>query len=223
VNADAIAGHNGIIANPNCSTIQAVVALAPLHRKYGIRRVVYSTYQAVSGAGLGGCRDLEQGAKGEPPTKFPHPIYGNLIPHIDVFDEAGNTKEEIKMVKETQKILGDPSIRVTATTVRVPVLSGHSESINIEFEKPYDLAELKALLARSPGIVVIDDPENNSYPMPLLLAGRDEVFVGRIRRDDTLESGLNIWVVADNLRKGAATNTIQIAQAWMAMQNKNEG
>jgi aspartate-semialdehyde dehydrogenase len=218
VNPQDIEKNRGIIANPNCSTIQAVVALKPLHDLYGIKRVVYSTYQAVSGAGLGGYRDLENGINGDAPHKFPHPIFGNVIPHIDVFDESGYTKEEIKMARETQKILGDDSIRVTATTVRVPVFNGHSESINIEFNKPYDLDELKAALRSAPGVVVIDDPMKNEYPMPLSLAGRDEVFVGRIRRDDTVESGLNIWVVADNLRKGAATNAVQIAQEWIRMQ-----
>jgi len=218
VNPKDIKKSHGIIANPNCSTIQAVVALKPLHDLYKIKRVVYSTYQAVSGAGLGGYRDLESGISGDKPKKFPHPIFGNVIPHIDVFDESGYTKEEIKMVKETQKILGDSTIRVTATTVRVPVFHGHSESINIEFEKPYDLDELKAALRSAPGLVVVDNPSKNEYPMPLSLAGRDEVFVGRIRRDDTVDSGLNIWVVADNLRKGAATNAVQIAEEFIRMQ-----
>ena len=218
VNPQDIAWNKGIIANPNCSTIQAVVALKPLHDKYKIKRVIYSTYQAVSGAGLGGYRDLENGLAGDPPKKFPYPIFGNVIPHIDVFEESGYTKEEIKMVKETQKILGDNGIKVTATTVRVPVYHGHSESINIEFEKPYDLQELKQELRAAKGIVVIDDTAKNEYPMPLMLAGRDEVFVGRIRRDDTVDNGLNIWVVADNLRKGAATNAVQIAQEFMRMQ-----
>jgi aspartate-semialdehyde dehydrogenase len=218
VNPGDISKSHGIIANPNCSTIQAVVALKPLHDLYGIKRVVYSTYQAVSGAGMGGYRDLEDGINGDAPKKFPYPIFGNVIPHIDVFDDSGYTKEEIKMIKETQKILGDASIRVTATTARVPVYHGHSESINIEFEKPYDLAELKAALKAAPGIIVMDDVSINEYPMPLPLTGRDEVFVGRIRRDDTVESGLNIWVVADNLRKGAATNAVQIAQEYIRMQ-----
>ncbi|MEI6101422.1 MAG: aspartate-semialdehyde dehydrogenase [Eubacteriales bacterium] len=169
VNPQDISWNHGIIANPNCSTIQAVVALAPLHEKYKIKRVVYSTYQAVSGAGVGGWRDLENGVAGDPPKKFPYPIFGNVIPHIDVFEESGYTKEEIKMVKETQKILGDKSIRVTATTVRVPVFSGHSESINLEFEKPYDLAELKEDLRNAKGVIVIDDPSKNEYPMPLSL------------------------------------------------------
>jgi aspartate-semialdehyde dehydrogenase len=219
VNPEDIKKSHGIIANPNCSTIQAVVALKPLHDLYGIKRVVYSTYQAVSGAGMGGYSDLENGISGDYPKKFPHPIFGNVLPHIDVFTDSGYTKEEIKMVKETQKILGDDSIRVTATTARVPVFHGHSESINIEFKKPYDLDDLKAALKSAPGVVVIDDPAKNEYPMPLPLTGRDEVFVGRIRRDDTVESGLNIWVVADNLRKGAATNAVQIAQEYIRMQD----
>lgn len=220
VNPEDIDWNKGIIANPNCSTIQAMVALKPLHDLYRIKRVIYSTYQAVSGAGLGGYQDLENGIKGEAPKKFPHPIFGNCLPHIDVFLDNGYTKEEMKMVNETHKILHDPSIKVTATTVRVPVYYGHSESINLEFEKPYDLAELKAALAKAPGIVVQDDPQNNVYPMAITAADTDPVYVGRIRRDDTVESGLNIWVVADNIRKGAATNAVQIAEEWIRRQNQ---
>ncbi len=220
VNPEDIDWNKGIIANPNCSTIQAMVALKPLHDLYKIKRVIYSTYQAVSGAGLGGYQDLENGIKGEAPKKFPHPIFGNCLPHIDVFLDNGYTKEEMKMVNETHKILHDPSIKVTATTVRVPVYYGHSESINLEFEKPYDLAELKAALAKAPGIVVQDDPQNNVYPMAITAADTDLVYVGRIRRDDTVESGLNIWVVADNIRKGAATNAVQIAEEWIRRQNQ---
>ncbi|MBQ9942164.1 MAG: aspartate-semialdehyde dehydrogenase [Christensenellaceae bacterium] len=216
VNPEDIDWNKGIIANPNCSTIQAMVALKPLHDLYKIKRVIYSTYQAVAGAGVGGYQDLENGVKGIAPKKFPHPIFGNCLPHIDSFLDNGYTKEEIKMVNETKKILHDDSIRVTATTVRVPVYYGHSESINLEFEKPYDLDELKAALAAAPGLVVQDDPQNNVYPMPLLTADTDPVYVGRIRRDDTVESGLNIWVVADNIRKGAATNAVQIAEAIIA-------
>lgn len=211
------ATKKNIIANPNCSTIQAMVALKPLDDKYGIKRVVYSTYQAVSGAGMGGWMDLENGLKGEAPQKFPYPIAGNCLPHIDVFTESGYTKEEIKMVNETRKILGNPDMRVTATTVRVPVFNSHSESINLEFEKPFDLAELKQVLADAPGIVVQDDPANNVYPMAITATGHDEVYVGRIRRDDSVENGLNIWVVADNIRKGAASNAVQIAQKLMEM------
>lgn len=212
VNPQDIHKHKGIIANPNCSTIQAVVVLKPLHDKYIIKRIVYSTYQAVSGAGMQGCRDLENGMKGEPPVKFPHPIAGNILPHIDVFEENGYTKEEMKMVNETRKIVGDQNLRITATAARVPVFNGHSESINIEFEKEFDLEELKEVLANSPGIVVEDDILNSIYPMPVHSSGKDEVFVGRIRRDESVQSGINLWVVADNIRKGAATNAVQIAQ-----------
>lgn len=211
VNPEDIDRHNGIIANPNCSTIQAVVALKPLV-KYGIKRIVYSTYQAVSGAGMGGYADLAGGLKGEPPTKFQHPIAGNCLPHIDVFLDNGYTKEEIKMVNETRKILGDYNLKITATTVRVPVFHGHSESINVEFEKSFDLDELKSALAAGEGLVLMDDPKNNVYPTPLFAEDKDEVFVGRVRRDESVQSGINMWVVADNIRKGAATNTIQIAQ-----------
>lgn len=217
VNAHDISWHNGIIANPNCSTIQAVVALAPLHKKFGIKRIIYSTYQAVSGAGVGGYSDLENGIKGEAPQKFPKPIFGNLIPHIDVFLDNGYTKEEQKMIFETKKILGDESLKITATTVRVPVFYGHSESINIEFNSPATREEVVKTLAEAEGVIVMDDPANGVYPTPLELADRDEVFVGRIRIDDTVESGVNIWVVADNIRKGAATNAVQIAERIIAM------
>jgi len=206
----------GIIANPNCSTIQAVVALKPLLDKYGIKRIVYSTYQAVSGAGLAGYTDLQEGLQGKAPQKFPHPIAGNCIPHIDVFTESGYTKEELKMVEETRKILGVPDLRVTATTVRVPVFDSHSESINVELEKPFELEEVVALMQSAPGIIVQNDSANNEYPMAITAAGRDEVFVGRIRRDFSVDNGLNLWVVADNIRKGAALNTIQIAECMLA-------
>jgi len=212
VNPEAILNHKGIIANPNCSTIQAVVVLKPLHDAYRIRRIIYSTYQAVSGAGMGGFNDLKRGIEGEPPLKFPYPIFGNCLPHIDVFTDNGYTKEELKMVNETKKILNDYSLKITATTVRVPVFHGHSESINVEFEKGFDIDELKELLARSEGIVVVDDPANNKYPIPISAEDKDEVFVGRIRRDFSIENGVNLWVVADNIRKGAATNAVQIAQ-----------
>ncbi len=220
VNPHDISWHKGIIANPNCSTIQAVVALKPLDDKYKIKRVVYSTYQAVSGAGMKGYTDLEDGLKGEAPKKFPHPIAGNCLPHIDVFLPNGYTKEEEKMVNETRKILGNQSLRVTATTVRVPVFHGHSESINVEFEKQFELNELKETLRNAPGLIVQDDPQNNVYPMPINAAGKDETFVGRIRRDESVESGVNLWVVADNIRKGAATNAVQIAQELIKMWNK---
>ena len=221
VNPDDILKHKGIIANPNCSTIQAMVALKPLHDKYKIKRVVYSTYQAVSGAGMAGWQDLEEGLKGEAPKKFPHPIANNCLPHIDVFLPNGYTKEEMKMVNETRKILGDDSIRITATTVRVPVFNSHSESINLEFEKQFDLDELKKVLAEAPGIVVQDDPENNVYPLAASATGTNETYVGRIRRDESVESGVNIWVVADNIRKGAAANAVQIAEKLISYWENN--
>lgn len=216
VNPEKIKEHKGIIANPNCSTIQAVVAIKPLYDHYGIKRIVYSTYQAVSGAGRGGWDDLENGMKGEAPKKFVYPIAGNCIPHIDVFMPNGYTKEEMKMIQETRKILGDDSLKITATTVRVPVFNGHSESINIEFEKDFDIEELKDILKNSPGIVVEDDVANNVYPMPIHAAGHDETFVGRIRRDESVDSGVNLWVVADNIRKGAASNAVQIARQFIS-------
>ena len=212
VNPQDVRMHNGIIANPNCSTIQAVVALKPLHDAYEIERVVYSTYQSVSGAKKGGCDELTNSLAGKPPKIMPHPIAGNCIPHIDKFMDNGYTKEEIKMIEETRKIMHLPGLRVTATTVRVPVYYGHSESINVEFRKSFDLDELRNILENSPGVTVQDDPVNNVYPLPRECAGKDDTFVGRIRRDDSLKSGLNMWVVSDNLRKGAATNTVQIAR-----------
>ncbi len=217
VNPEDILKHKGIIANPNCSTIQAMVALKPLYDAYGIERVVYSTYQAVSGAGRGGWDDLENGMKGEAPKKFPYPIVGNCIPHIDVFLENGYTKEEMKMVNETRKILGDDSLRITATTVRVPVFNGHSESINVELKKPFVLEELVEVLRKAPGIVIEDDTKNNVYPMAIHATGRDETFVGRIRRDESVENGVNLWVVADNIRKGAASNAVQIAKKYIEL------
>ena len=212
VNPDAAFTHKGIIANPNCSTIQAVVALKPLHDAFKIKRIVYSTYQAVSGAGRQGIDDLHDGLSGVAPKKFPYPIAGNIIPHIDVFDSDGYTKEELKMINETRKILGDDSLRITATTARVPVFYGHSESINIEFYNPVTRTEAIDVLSRAPGVIVRDDVQNNVYPMPIEAEGRDEVFVGRIREDKSVENGLNIWVVADNIRKGAASNAVQIAE-----------
>jgi aspartate-semialdehyde dehydrogenase len=220
VNPHDIAWNNGIIANPNCSTIQAVVALKPLHDKYKIKRIVYTTFQAVSGAGMKGYKDLENGLKGESPQKFPHPIAGNVLPHIDVFLENGYTKEEEKMINETRKILGDQSLKITATTARVPVFNGHSESINVEFEKQFDLNELREVLKNAPGIIVQDDPANNVYPLALNSSGKDETFVGRIRRDESVEKGVNLWVVADNIRKGAATNAVQIAQEIIKLWNQ---
>lgn len=221
VNPDDILKHKGIIANPNCSTIQAMVALKPLHDKYKIKRIVYSTYQAVSGAGLAGWQDLENGLKGEEPKKFPHAIANNCLPHIDVFLPNGYTKEEMKMVNETIKILGDDSLKITATTVRVPVFNSHSESINLEFEKQFDLDELKDVLKNAPGIVVQDDPENNVYPLAANATGTNETYVGRIRRDESVESGVNLWVVADNIRKGAAANAVQIAQKLISYWENN--
>ncbi len=212
VNPQDIAKNHGIIANPNCSTIQAVVALNPLHKAFGIKRIVYSTYQAVSGAGLGGYNDLKNGVNGEAPKKFPLPIFGNVIPHIDVFLDNGYTKEEEKMIKETRKIIGDDSLKITATTVRVPVYYGHSESINVEFKSPVTLEKVRNALLNAPGVVVMDDTLKGVYPTPRELENRDEVFVGRIRLDDSVSSGVNLWVVADNIRKGAATNAVQILE-----------
>ena len=213
VNPEAISRHKGIISNPNCSTIQAVVALKPLYDKYGIKRIIYSTYQSVSGTGLKGIMDLKNGLAGSNETAaYPHPIAGNCLPHIDSFLENGYTKEEVKMINETRKILGDETIAITATTVRVPVFSAHSESINIELSKPFEVGDVKKLLASSPGIILEDDPANNVYPLARNAEGKDEVFVGRIRRDFSVENGLNLWVVADNIRKGAATNAVQIAE-----------
>lgn len=212
VNPEKIAENHGIIANPNCSTIQAVVPLKPLHDAYKIKRIVYSTYQAVSGAGVKGITDLENGSKGLEPIKFPHPIYNNCLPHIDVFLDDGYSKEEHKMINETRKILDCPDLKITATTVRVPVKNCHSESINIEFENEFDLQDVFKLLQTSPGIVLVDDVSNNQYPLATDADGHDKVFVGRIRRDYSVPNGLNIWVVADNLRKGAASNAIQIME-----------
>lgn len=214
VNPEDIKKHNGIIANPNCSTIQAVVALKPLYEYYGIKRIIYTTFQAVSGAGMAGWTDLEETMKGNEPKKFPYPIFNNCLPHIDVFLDNGYTKEEIKMVEETRKILHDNTLKVTATTVRVPVFNSHSESINVELEKPFELSELVSNLANAQGIIVQDDVQNNVYPLATDATGHDEVFVGRIRRDESIENGVNLWVVADNIRKGAASNAVQIAE-WI--------
>lgn len=212
VNPQAAFEHHGIIANPNCSTIQAVVALKPLHDKFKIKRIVYSTYQAVSGAGRQGYDDLHDGVNGAAPKKFPHPIAFNILPHIDVFTESGYTKEELKMIDETRKILGDDSLKITATTARVPVYYGHSESINIEFYNPVTREAALDALRSAKGVVVRDDVANNVYPMPIEAEGHDEVYVGRVREDHSVENGLNIWVVADNIRKGAASNAVQIAE-----------
>ena len=211
-NADDISWHKNIIANPNCSTIQAMVVLKPLHKAFKIKRVIYSTYQAVSGAGVKGFNDLKNGIEGIAPQKFPQPIFGNCLPHIDVFMDNGYTKEEDKMIFETKKILNDQDIKVTATCVRVPVYFGHSESINLEFEKPCTVEQVKEVLKNAEGVVLQDDIASALYPTPLSAENKDEVFVGRIRKDDTVESGINLWCVADNIRKGAATNAVQIAQ-----------
>lgn len=212
VNSEDLKRHKGIIANPNCSTIQAVVALKPLHDRYRIKRIVFSTYQAVSGSGVKGINDLEKGLSGKPNSFYPHPIANNCLPHIDSFEENGYTKEEIKMINETRKILHDESIKITATTVRVPVFYSHSESVNIEFYKDFNIEELKSILKNSPSIIVLDDPSKNTYPLAIEASGKDEVFIGRIRKDDSVNHGINVWIVADNIRKGAATNAVQIAE-----------
>ncbi|MFN5421800.1 MAG: aspartate-semialdehyde dehydrogenase [bacterium] len=213
INADALTADDKIIANPNCSTIQMVVALNPLHLRYKIKRIVVSTYQSVTGTGVKAVNQLmneRKGIKGEMAYKYPIDL--NVIPQIDVFLDNGYTKEEMKMVKETTKIMRDENIKVTATTVRIPVMGGHSESVNIEFENEYDMNEVKSLLAAAPGVVVVDDLPNQQYPMPMDAHEKDEVFVGRLRRDETQPKTLNMWIVSDNLRKGAATNAIQIAE-----------
>ncbi|MDF2186869.1 aspartate-semialdehyde dehydrogenase [Paraflavitalea sp. CAU 1676] len=219
VNADALGKDDKIIANPNCSTIQMVVALNPLHKKYKIKRIVVSTYQSVTGTGkkavdqmFGERSKAEKGSNNEYPMAYKYPIDLNVIPQIDVFLDNGYTKEEMKMVNETKKIMRDDSIRVTATTVRIPVVGGHSESVNVEFADDYKLDEVSTLLSQSPGVVVVDDPATQQYPMPKDAHDRDEVFVGRLRRDETQANTLNMWVVSDNLRKGAATNAVQIAE-----------
>jgi aspartate-semialdehyde dehydrogenase len=218
VNADALTPTDKIIANPNCSTIQMVLVLSPLHKAYNIKRVVVSTYQSVTGTGVKAVQQLENernGVAGEMAYRFP--IDKNAIPQIDVFMDNGYTKEEMKMVNETKKILRDESVQVTATCVRIPVMGGHSESVNIEFEKPFNEADVKNMLAQTSGITVKDNPANFEYPMPLIDAdGKDDVFVGRIRRDETQPNALNLWIVADNLRKGAATNAVQIAEYLVA-------
>jgi aspartate-semialdehyde dehydrogenase len=219
INADVLTKDDLIIANPNCSTIQMVVALNPLHKRYGINRIVVSTYQSVTGTGVkavdqlhGERRKQVAGQASDYPMAYKYPIDLNVIPQIDVFLDNGYTKEEMKMVKETCKILRDDSIRVTATTVRIPVMGGHSESVNVEFENDFTLEEVRSILSSAPGVVVVDDPANQQYPMPMDAHERDEVFVGRIRRDESQPNTLNCWIVSDNLRKGAATNAIQIAE-----------
>jgi len=212
VNMEDAYKNNGIIANPNCSTIQAMLPLKALDDKYKIKRVVYSTYQAVSGAGKAALDDLENCDGSKPLKKFPHPIYNNCLPQIDVFADDGYTKEELKMINETRKILHEPNLRVTATTVRVPVSNSHSESINVELENNFELPELVETLNNFTNLIVVDNPEKGEYPMAINATGHDEVFVGRIRRDNSVESGVNLWVVADNIRKGAASNAVQIME-----------
>ena len=211
-NPEALKNHGGIIANPNCSTIQVMPILKVLQDKYGLKRVIYSTYQAVAGAGKKGLDDLENNLQGKPSTNFPHQIAFNALPHIDVFLENGYTKEEEKMINETRKILSLPDLKVTATCVRIPVKFGHGVSVNVELEKPFELEDVIKAFEEKEGVIVQNDGKNKVYPMPITAQDTDEVYVGRIRRDDTVDNGLNLWVVADNIRKGAATNTIQIAE-----------
>ncbi|MBY8962951.1 aspartate-semialdehyde dehydrogenase [Flavobacterium sp. D11R37] len=217
INAHELTKNDKIIANPNCSTIQMVLALNPLHKKYNIKRVVVSTYQSVTGTGLKAVQQLENEYKGiQGEMAYKYPIHRNAIPHIDVFEDNGYTKEEMKMTRETKKIMGDDSIKVTATTVRIPTVGGHSEAVNIEFSNDFDLTEVRRLLSETPGITVQDNTDTFTYPMPLYAEGKDDVFVGRIRRDESQPNTLNMWIVADNLRKGAATNAVQIAEYLVA-------
>jgi aspartate-semialdehyde dehydrogenase len=220
INANTLTPEDKIIANPNCSTIQMVVVLNPLHKKYGVKRVVVSTYQSVTGTGKAAVDQLfaERSGDHSNPKVYPHPIDLNVLPHIDVFLDNGYTKEEMKMVNETKKIMGDDTIQVTATTVRIPTIGGHSEAVNIEFENDYEVSDVVKILEESEGVIVQDDPKNYIYPMPLTAHGKDEVFVGRIRRDESQPNTLNLWIVADNLRKGAATNAVQIAE-YLAANN----
>jgi len=217
VNGDILNGEDKVIANPNCSTIQMVVALFPLHKRFGIKRIVVSTYQSVTGTGKEALEQLNSERLGQISKKiYPHPIDLNALPHIDIFQPNGYTREEMKMVNETQKIIGDDSIKVTATCVRLPVMGGHSESVNVEFHNEYEIEEVIEILKNSPGVIVEDDVSRNIYPMPLYAEGKDDVFVGRIRRDESQARTLNLWIVSDNLRKGAATNAVQIAEHMMA-------
>lgn len=210
VNPEAINNHKNLISNPNCSTIQAMPILSPLNKKYKIKRLIFSTYQAVSGAGKAGCEDLKNGIKGEQQKTFPHPIFNNVIPHIDTFFDDGYTKEEYKLINETKKILNDESIKITATAVRVPVFNCHCESVNVEFEKPFEINEVKKMLSNLENVIMLDDFKNFTYPTPLQAKGKNEVFVGRIRKDFSQPNAINLWIVADNIRKGAATNAVQI-------------
>jgi aspartate-semialdehyde dehydrogenase len=213
INAHVLSPEDKIIANPNCSTIQLVMVLAPLHKKYGLKRALVSTYQSVSGTGQKAVRQLSDEINGiDGPKAYPHPIHKNALPHCDVFLDNGYTKEEMKLATEPQKILGDNSFNISATAVRIPTEGGHSESVNLSFERDFDLDDIRNILANTPGIVLQDDPANNLYPMPVNAHGKDEVFVGRLRRDFSAPNSLNLWIVADNLRKGAATNAVQIAE-----------
>lgn len=213
INANVITSEDKIIANPNCSTIQLVMALAPLHEKYKMKRVIVSTYQSVSGTGVKAVRQMENEIHGKSEEMaYPYPIFKNALPHCDVFLENGYTKEEMKLAKEPQKILGDNSFAITATAVRIPTAGGHSESVNVQFEKEFELNDIRNLLNQMPGVTVQDNPDTNTYPMPIFAHNKDDVFVGRIRRDESMPNTLNMWIVADNLRKGAATNAIQIAE-----------
>lgn len=217
VNASEITKGDKIIANPNCSTIQMVIVLSPLHKKYGVKRVIVSTYQSITGTGVKAVRQLENEGKGEKgEMAYPYPIHQNAIPQCDVFEDNGYTKEEMKLVRETKKILSDNNIAVSATAIRIPVVGGHSESVNIEFERDFDISDIRTILHETSGITLQDNPDTNTYPMPIYAKGKDDVFVGRIRRDESQNNTLNMWIVSDNLRKGAATNTVQIAEYLVA-------
>tara|TARA_R110002072_G_scaffold235697_1_gene393288 strand:+ start:1767 stop:2765 length:999 start_codon:yes stop_codon:yes gene_type:complete len=219
INASQLTKEDKIIANPNCSTIQMVLVLNPLHKKYGVKRVVVSTYQSITGTGVKAVQQLENEMKGEKgEMAYPYPIHQNAIPQCDIFEENGYTKEEMKLVRETQKILNDRTIAVTATAIRIPVVGGHSESVNIEFKEEFDVNQIRTILHNTPGITVQDNTDTNTYPMPIYAKGKDDVFVGRIRRDYSKENSLNLWIVSDNLRKGAATNAVQIAEYLLKAQ-----
>ena len=216
INASTLTANDKIIANPNCSTIQLVMALAPLHKKYKMKRVIVSTYQSVSGTGIKAVNQLENEINGiQSEMAYPYPIHKNALPHCDDFEANGYTKEEMKLAREPQKILNDRSFSISATAVRIPTVGGHSESVNIEFKKDFEINTVRKILHETPGVTVQDNPDTNTYPMPIYANGKDDVFVGRIRRDETLENTLNMWIVSDNLRKGAATNAIQIAEYLM--------
>ena len=213
INANLLSSEDKIIANPNCSTIQMVMALAPLHRKFKIKRLVVSTYQSITGTGVKAVKQLKNeisGTSGE--NAYPHQIHKNALPHCDIFLENNYTREEMKLVHETHKILGDNKIAITATAVRIPVVGGHSESVNVEFENHFEINQIQKILSQTPGLEILDDPKKNEYPMPINAEGKDTVYVGRLRRDNSIPNGVNLWIVSDNLRKGAATNTIQIAE-----------